>query len=169
MSPRIEWDCWGLPSARPQRLAGCGRSMSSDPLPRIKLAEALRSSTGGKSEGPAVAKSTSTGWATLKGRFVFNGTPPVLGRLDATKDQQVCGTSLPNQSLEVDGSTKGIANVLVFARSKLGRVFDESKKAAGPTLFDQKQLPVPKPRGSGQNQDRTVDQEQRPDRSQHEL
>ena len=43
---------------------------------------------------------------------------------------------MPNQSLIVDGS-KGIANVVIFARSKVSRVFDGAKKG-GQQLFDQK-------------------------------
>jgi hypothetical protein len=118
--------------------AGCSRGMPSDPLPRMQAASALRvKGTGGKSAAAAVV-STSTGWGTLKGVFKLAGGPPAAAYLSATKDTEVCGAQLPNESLIVDGSTKGIANIVIFPR-KVSRIFKSDKPAAGPEpVFDQK-------------------------------
>jgi hypothetical protein len=94
-------------------------------------------SAGPAAAGDAAAAATGTGWATLKGRFVFAGTPGAPRALVADKDTEVCGhtAKLFDRSLAVDPSTKGLANVVVFAR-KTGRV-----KEPVPTqslVFDQK-------------------------------
>jgi len=117
---------------------GCGQGMQIDPAPQVQAAMALRAS-GGQKATHAAAVSTGTGWGTLKGVFKFSGNAPAEGFLStAGKDGAVCGAQVPIQSLEVDSGTKGIANVIVFAR-KVSRVYDAYKKAEGkPREFDQK-------------------------------
>ena len=57
-------------------------------------------------------------WASLKGRFVFDGTPPAPAEITADKDVEVCGKhKLVNEELVVSDD-KGIANVVLFVRSK---------------------------------------------------
>ncbi len=118
--------------------AGCSRSQRIDPAPDIKAAMVLRAGGGGDATH-AVAQSTGTGWGTLKGRFVFNGTPPELAPLPTGKDVEVCGSQVPNQALLVDPSSKGIADVAIYAR-KAPRVFQPAEGAAPeePAVFDQK-------------------------------
>jgi plastocyanin len=57
-------------------------------------------------------------WASLKGRFVFDGDPPAATEITADKDVEVCGKhKLVNEELVVSDG-KGIANVVLFVRSK---------------------------------------------------
>jgi hypothetical protein len=85
-----------------------------------------------------VAAATGTGWGTLKGRFTFAGTPAQPKALVVDKDTEVCsmgGMKLLDRSLLVDSSSKGLANVVVFAR-KTSRV--KNAAAETPLVFDQK-------------------------------
>lgn len=60
-------------------------------------------------------------WGTLKGRFVYGGDPPAATKLKADKDPEVCGAhELFQESLVVDPSTKGIANVIMFLHLERG-------------------------------------------------
>ena len=79
-------------------------------------------------------------WASLKGRFVFDGTPPAPSEITADKDVEVCGKhKLVNEELVVSND-KGIANVVLFVRSKDVTVHpdlaDGSK--ADPVVLDNK-------------------------------
>ena len=61
-------------------------------------------------------------WGTLKGRFVFDGTPPSTSKLTPTKDLTVCGKhDLFNESLIVNPENKGIQNVVIFMYTKKGQ------------------------------------------------
>lgn len=117
---------------------GCGKtSMSADPRPDLAKAEELRKGAGGAAGGTEATQSTATGWGTLKGRFVYDGTAPAPTKIDIQgKDPDVCGKHpLLNDTLVV-GKDGGLANVVIFAR-KVSRVNDEG--AAPPaTPFDQK-------------------------------
>jgi plastocyanin len=58
-------------------------------------------------------------WGSLKGRFVYGDAVPAPVKLTIDKDTEVCGKhDLVDQSLEVS-STGGVANVVVWVRSKL--------------------------------------------------
>src|SRR5690606_34902717 len=77
---------------------------------------------------------------TLKGQFTFVGDPPKMDPYNVNKDQAVCspgGMSPLQETLEVDDSTKGIKNVLLFIRSA-SRVHDSAKPSTEPVKFDQK-------------------------------
>ena len=122
---------------------GCAPERVAAPVVDAEAAGRIRAtlasvSTGG---GPAAtAASTGTGWGTLKGRFTFAGTPPAARPLIVDKDTEVCsrgGMKLVDRSLLVDPSTKGLANVVVFAR-KTSRV-KEASPPETPLVFDQKQ------------------------------
>ncbi|MFM7186071.1 MAG: hypothetical protein ACKO4Z_15060 [Planctomycetota bacterium] len=120
---------------------GCGPQRVSAPVAdsgaAAALRETLRAASATASDG-AVAASTGTGWAGLKGRFVFAGDPGQPKALVVDKDTEVCGTSskLVDRSLRVDASTKGLADVVVFVR-KASRV--KAPAAAAPAaVFDQK-------------------------------
>ena len=53
-------------------------------------------------------------WGTLKGRFVFDGTPPAAKAVTVTKDAAFCGKhDLKDESLVVNEENKGIANVVL--------------------------------------------------------
>jgi hypothetical protein len=128
-------------------LSGCGRPVSASPRPQTQAALEIRksllkgASEGGKAE--ATAEATGTGWGTLKGTFKYVGDPPAPGKLEVTKDPEVCGKGggIADNSLLV-GSDHGIANIVVYARAK--RVHESAqplpeKNDVEPLLFDQKQ------------------------------
>jgi hypothetical protein len=120
--------------------AGCGPVRMPTPAADVAVATALRetlSAAGGAAGGAVEAAVTGTGWAALKGRFVFAGTPGEAKALVADKDTEVCGkmTKLFDRSLLVDPSSKGLANVVVFVR-KSSRVKDPVPET--PIVFDQK-------------------------------
>ena len=79
-------------------------------------------------------------WASLKGRFVFDGTPPTPVEITADKDVEVCGKhKLVNEELVVSDD-KGIANVVLFVRSKGVTVHPdlEDGSKADPVVLDNK-------------------------------
>ncbi len=92
----------------------------------------------------AVAASTraaaGTGWATLTGRFAYEGTPPARKALSTGgKDAAVCDAHpIPDESLIVDAEGKGIKNVVIFAR-KTSRIHNSyAASAETDAIFDQK-------------------------------
>jgi len=102
---------------------------------RVRATLVAASSSGGTEQEAAA---TGTGWGTLKGRFTFAGTPAQPKALVVDKDTEVCsmgGMKLLDRSLLVDPSSKGLANVVVFAR-KTSRV--KTAAAETPLVFDQK-------------------------------
>ncbi len=124
--------------------SGCGDGRVGQPAVDADAAERVRTalvtSTGGVAETGTDAAATGTGWGTLKGRFVFAGTPADAKTLAVDKDTEVCskdGVKLLDRSLLVDPSSKGLANVVVFVR-KSSRV-KEAEPPATPVVFDQKQ------------------------------
>jgi hypothetical protein len=120
---------------------GCGPARvvapgaDADAAGRIRATLVSAASVGSAVESEAA---TGTGWGTLKGRFTFAGTPSQPRALVVDKDTEVCskaGMKLLDRSLLVDPSTKGLANVVVFAR-KTSRV--KTASAETPLVFDQK-------------------------------
>ncbi|MBM4022544.1 MAG: hypothetical protein FJ284_09965 [Planctomycetes bacterium] len=120
---------------------GCGSGRVIGPAPDLVAAAKLREVVGAASEaagGAQEAASTGSGWGSLKGRFVFGGTPGERQVLVVDKDMEVCGKAgmkLFDQSLRVDASSKGLADVVVFVR-KSTRV--KNPVPAEPLRFDQK-------------------------------
>lgn len=120
--------------------SGCGMSRvdaaRADTAAAAALRETLRAASGG--EAAADAGPAGTGWATLKGVFTLDGTPPSAKQLVVDKDTEVCskdGMKLFDRSLLVDGSSKGLANVVIFVR-KSSRV--KNPVPAEQLVFDQK-------------------------------
>ena len=107
--------------------AGCSKPRIAAPPVDRRAASELReklvvASVGGGATEAAAA--TGTGWGSLKGRFLFVGAPPAPKPLVVDKDTEVCtkaGVKLLDRSLLVDASSKGLADVVVFAR-KTSRV-----------------------------------------------
>ena len=119
---------------------GCGQGRLASPRPDDEAAKTIRAAIGGASAAADVAAESGaagTGWATLKGRFVFAGDPGQPKALVVDKDTEVCGKSskLYDRSLRVDTSSKGLAGVVVFVR-KSSRV--KSAVPETPLVFDQK-------------------------------
>jgi hypothetical protein len=100
------------------------------------LRESLEKESG--AEGKVEEKALGVGWASLKGKFTFSGSPGAPKPLVVDKDTAVCskdGMQLFEQSLIVDEASKGLANVVVFLR-KSSRVKNEL--ATGKLVMDQK-------------------------------
>lgn len=70
-------------------------------------------------------------WGNLKGRFVYEGTPPTPPAINVDKDQAVCAKhKLVVEKLLVD-SSGGLANVIVYLRDKnptVSPAYDASAK-----------------------------------------
>jgi plastocyanin len=133
----------GLVALNALFLGGCDRRITIDPQvdfsnPEIeKVVDSIRS--GGESSGSeeGAAASTGTGWGGLKGQFTMAGDVPTLAPISTGgKDADMCGDRVPDQSLIVDPASKGISNIVVFAR-KVSRVKDETVPS-DEALFDQK-------------------------------
>jgi hypothetical protein len=122
---------------------GCQRASGTGKTVDLAVATKIRKSlVGEKAAGEgAAAEATGTGWATLKGRFTFEGDPPKMPPYGVNKDESVCapgGQPAPQEFLVVDPSSKGIANVFIYPR-KVSRVNDAAAAKTDPFEFDQKQ------------------------------
>jgi hypothetical protein len=120
---------------------GCERRSEAgrvaDPTAVVDIRKALAGDGGGAGAAEAVV---GTGWATLKGKFTFEGEPPTMPPYDVNKDQATCapgGQAPPQEYLVVDDATKGIANIAVYARD-VSRVHDDAAPSEEGIEFDQK-------------------------------
>ncbi len=124
-------------------VAGCQRADELGPIASAASANTIRTAFAdgaGESGASSEAAITGTGWATLKGRFVFDGTPPAMPPYNANKDQATCtigGKAPLQETLLVDSATKGLANVAIYVR-KVSRVHESAASAEGTEVFDQK-------------------------------
>lgn len=87
-----------------------------------------------------VRAAAGSGWATLSGKFVYQGTPPASKKLSTGgKDAAVCDAQpIPDESLIVDDQGRGIKNIVIFAR-KTSRVHESYEAdAQADAIFDQK-------------------------------
>ncbi len=125
-------------------VVGCQRADELGPIATATAANTIREAfTDGVSDSSAgsEAKAAGSGWATLKGRFVFEGTPPEMQPYNANKDQAACtisGKAPLQETLLVDSATKGIANVAIYIR-KVSRVHESAASNDTSLDFDQKQ------------------------------
>jgi plastocyanin len=123
--------------------AGCQRQVNLGPVADITTAKAMRDAlTGGAAaEGSEeAAASTGTGWATLRGQFVFDGTPPTMSPYSVSKEHNICapgGQAPPQETMVVDTGSGGIKNVALFLRSA-SRVHESAQAKTEPVDFDQK-------------------------------
>ena len=138
------WPAATVAMVAPLVAGGCAPQRVATPRADTEAAEKIRANlligTSASGSTPEAAASTGTGWGTLKGRFLFAGVPGAARALAVDKDTEVCskgGMKLVDRSLIVDPVTKGIANVVVFAR-KASRVKNASPSTT-PIVFDQKQ------------------------------
>lgn len=53
-------------------------------------------------------------WGHLTGRFVYDGQPPEVKMFRITKDAEVFGDELADESLLIDPETRGLANVVIY-------------------------------------------------------
>jgi hypothetical protein len=102
---------------------------------RKALAAAGEAEAGGKAAGP-----TGTGWATIRGQFVFEGTPPQMQPYNVSKEHSICtvnGTAPPQETLIVDSGSGGIKNVALYLRDA-SRVHESAQPKSDTVVFDQK-------------------------------
>lgn len=122
--------------------AGCQRPAELGEVANLEKALSIREALlgeGGGEEG-AAAEPVGTGWATLKGRFTFEGEPPAMPPYDVNKDHDTCapgGNAPPQEWLVVDAATKGIANIAIYPRG-VSRVHESAEPGQEPIDFDQK-------------------------------
>jgi plastocyanin len=122
-------------------LSGCNQRVALGPVPdasaaAIREAFASKQAAGGEK---AAVKPTGTGWATLRGQFVFDGTPPEPQPYSVTKEPEVCtigGKPPLQETLVVDSGSKGIKNVVVFLRDA-SRVHESAAPKKDTVVFDQ--------------------------------
>ena len=123
--------------------SGCRRG---DELGKVADARAIMSirttfSQGSEGAGRETAAPTGTGWATLKGRFIFEGTVPQMQPYNVNRDQATCninGRAPLQETILVDNETNGLANVAIFIR-KASRVHESAASPATESVeFDQK-------------------------------
>ncbi len=63
---------------------------------------------------PAGNRPEASGWGNLRGRFVYDGTPPAPKELRITSDVEYCCKHKPmDESLVVDPHSAGLANVVI--------------------------------------------------------
>jgi plastocyanin len=124
-------------------LVGCETRVDLGPVADAasakKIREAFASGQAGSGE-KAAAKPTGTGWATVKGQFVYDGTPPQMPPYTVTKELEVCapgGKAPLQETLVVDPTSKGIKNVVVFLRDA-SRVHESAGAKKVMPVFDQK-------------------------------
>jgi hypothetical protein len=125
-------------------LAGCEGRVNLGPVADAASAKTIReafaSGKGGGGE-KAAAKPTGTGWGTLRGQFVYDGTPPEAQPYAVTKEAEVCapaGKAPLQETLVVDPTSKGIKNVVVYLRDA-SRVHESAAGKKDTVEFDQKE------------------------------
>lgn len=124
-------------------LAGCGSRVNFGPVANTKTAGEIRATFGSAAavDGGDAAVTTGTGWATLRGRFTFDGTAPTMAPYSVTKDQATCtigGKAPLQETLLVDSGSGGIKNVAVYLR-EASRVHESAQANAENVLYDQKE------------------------------
>ena len=134
---------WIFAAAAIPLCAGCGQEVPRGPRADAAVVAQIRSQFM-SAETPAntTAAAQGTGWAKLSGVIKLSGDPPPARPLAVGgQDAGICapgGKAVLTRSLLVDSGTKGIANVVVFAR-KVSRVNDAAAKpASSDAVFDQK-------------------------------
>jgi hypothetical protein len=122
-------------------IAGCNGAADLGPVADAGTAEAIRKAlAAGSEETGKAAGPTGTGWATIKGQFVYGGEPPQMPPYDVNKEHQICtvdGKAPPQELLVVSPGSKGIKNVAVFLRDA-SRVHESANPKSEPVVFDQK-------------------------------
>ncbi|MCU0960734.1 MAG: hypothetical protein MUF48_11570 [Pirellulaceae bacterium] len=74
-------------------------------------------------------------WGDLKGRFVYDGTPPAAAKLNITTDKEFCELhNLKSESLVVHPENKGVQNVIVYLY--------QNKSGVQRTPYDEQEVPI---------------------------
>ncbi len=140
---RLSGCVMGMAACVAAALTGCDPQANLGPVANIQSAEAIRKvltagSAGGEQGAEAV--STGTGWATLRGQFVYDGTPPQRAPYAVSKEHNICapgGKAPLQEKLVVDEASRGIQNVAIYLR-EASRVHDSAQPKTDSVVFDQK-------------------------------
>lgn len=146
MKSKVRTNCVlvGIASIGAMVLSGCGPRVDLGPLPNTRVADEIRKSFGASAEGDAAgdtSATTGTGWATLNGRFIYDGAVPTMPPYNVTKDPATCtidGKAPLQQTLLVDSGSSGIKNVVVYLRDA-ARVHESAQPKVDSVLYDQKE------------------------------
>jgi len=130
-------------------LTGCGRQLDQGPVANVVAAKNIRSVLVTAEEltesGEVAAAAGGSGWATIRGQFVYGGDPTAIQLRELTEvlnhdDRAVCapgGKPPRSEALVVDSATRGIKNVAIYLRSA-SRVHESAATPPSePILFDQ--------------------------------
>jgi hypothetical protein len=125
--------------------AGCTRAagdVTADSVAADKIREKLLTKAALGTDATAEAAGAGpTGYASLKGQFVLGAGTVELKLLDVTRDHQVCapGGQMPRENtLIVDDATRGISDIVVFARRTKHKHESATRPAEPEVVFDQK-------------------------------
>jgi hypothetical protein len=123
--------------------AGCQRSGELGKFASAADAEKIRKALVGDvaASEEAEESSSGSGWATIKGHFIYDGDPPPMPPYQVNKDQATCaagGQTPLQQYLVVDATSRGIANVAIYPR-KVSRVHESAAPLTETFVFDQKE------------------------------
>ena len=77
------------------------------------LALLLAQADAGAASAPAPRGATASGAGQVSGKVTLSGLPPKLAPLPVTRDIKICGTSKPDESLEV-GQGGGVKNAVLW-------------------------------------------------------
>lgn len=124
-------------------VAGCSDADHLGPVADSRAALAIRdaisSGVGGGAEAGATGP-VGTGWATLRGRFIYDGTPPQMEPYNVSRDYATCspgGQAPLQETLVVDSGTRGIKDIAVYLR-RASRVHESAAASDQAAVFDQK-------------------------------
>jgi plastocyanin len=121
---------------------GCNRRVEAGPRINAERVEKIRevlasgAKAGGGDQGPA--PQTATGWATIRGTFKVVGTAPTPAKLNADKDTDTCGKHPLFDESVVVADDGGLANALIYLRTKVTPNPDLASAAATEVVLDNK-------------------------------
>jgi len=122
-------------------IAGCDGPADLGPAADAVTVATYRKALTSASEGGATAAAaTGTGWATIRGQFVFDGTPPQMQPYGVNKEHNICsieGKTPLQETLLVDSASGGIKNVAIYLRDA-SRVHESATPKDTTVDFDQK-------------------------------
>jgi len=117
--------------------------------PQAQVVTVTMKAAGGAAETASTEETPTEaeGYGTLTGTITFEGAPkelpPLVAQGDPSlkpEDTKVCAAApVPDESLVVNSSNKGIANVIIFLEKRPGNIKpDLAKPPTDPVYFDQK-------------------------------
>ena len=117
-------------------IVGCGDKPATTPAPNKSGGGAMsgpsttgdKMTSGGSEKTPVEAKAT----ATIKGKVVYDGTPPapksLKDAMSASGDKDLCLAGDTNDPVWMVGADKGVANVVVWVKAPEGKYLQTPEK-----------------------------------------